>query len=326
MKEASPHDPYFEPIPPGEHPNTPEAITGQPRRPPPVQPPAPLRWKTPLVTMLILMLVIAAWELIQFYQYLSRLHWSLALAYLALLAWLIGHCAWGLRRYVKACRQLDKAGQLRQRASQMLDTHSTIQKTAFLQELQRVYDNCPQLAEALAQLPDYSDDAETIDHINQHFLGPRDEQALMAVARCSRDNALFITLSPFTLADMLLSLWRTLKMIDQVSLSYGVMPTLPGRLKLARQLLQQLAMTAGADLLLDQLLDFSSNRLASTLSKQAATGLGVGLYSMRIGFYAMKQCRPIPFHKDTQPNLRQACIDILKALRKNTPEHSSDER
>ncbi|WP_263079010.1 TIGR01620 family protein [Endozoicomonas sp. Mp262] len=331
MNDRSPDDRYFKPLPDGNDPDIPESVTGedaehqQPDNPFPINSNALSTgtWKLPLAGITALILLVFAWELSQLYQYLKSIHWLLSLCYLGLLTLIAGLCANSTRRYLNNIKKLNSACELRQLAGQMLETHSTIHKQSFLKKIHCFYSNQQHdalLAKSLQTLPDYCDDHETVTHISQHFLNPLDNQALASIARCSRDNAVFISLSPYVTADMVLSLWRTLKMIDEVSRIYGIAPTLPGRFKLGRQLLEQMAMTASADILVDQLMDFTSNKLANTLSKQAATGVGLGLYSMRIGFYAMKTCRPVPFQDNTQPNLKKVWIDIIKSIRKrHTP-------
>ena len=319
------HDPYFTPLD-SEGLGVPESITGNKQEKNKAfdledssvdSEAGYLKW--PLFGFLSLGGALLIWQCVELYFYLLSVHWAFAFLYGFMVCLILLFSIKGLFFYVRSLRSLDSANELRLLSRQMLETRSIIQKPFFLSKFKKHYKRTAQynlLEDAVDTLPDYCEDAEAIIHLDNHFLSELDQTALRAVARCSRDNAILIGLSPFVLADILLSLWRTMKMISEVAKAYGVAPTFLGRIRLTRKLLHQMAVTAGADFLADQIMDFTSNTLASTLSKQAATGVGVGLYTMRIGFYSMSLCRPIPFQKDNSPSFKKILNDIMKSMRK----------
>src|SRR5690554_7520572 len=81
-------------------------------------------------------------------------------------------------------------------------------------------------------MPDYSNDKEVIQHIDTTFLKPLDEEATRRISTYCVQTGVGVAISPWASLDMLLSLWRSIKMIDDIAQVYGVRPSLPNRLRL----------------------------------------------------------------------------------------------
>lgn len=276
------------------------------------------RLKYPLFGCVGLVGTLFIWKLTGLYLYLLSVYPLLALGYLIVVLLIVGFFCRAVIGYLQNNKVLDVLDELREIAEKMTRSQAINKKSYFLRKLKKLYRHRTHglsFKQTVASLPDYCDDSEVVFYLENHFLKPIDQKAQMAVARCCRDTAVMVSLSPFAAADIFLSLYRTLRMINEVSRLYGVNPSLSGRIKLANLLLQQMTLTVGADLLADQLVEFTSNKLLGTLSKQAGVGLGVGLFTMRVGFQTMNLCRPVAFRRTNRPQFKQVMTDIFDSLR-----------
>jgi len=124
-----------------------------------------------------------------------------------------------------------------------------------------------------------------------------------------------VAISPWASLDMLLSLWRSVKMIDEVAQVYGMRPSVMNRYKLLKQVIHQLAFVAASEMVIDQLMEeFGSSTLTGIASARLGQGLGAGIYTARIGISAMKVSRPIIFSKDSQPKTKSVVAPMLARL------------
>ena len=315
-------DDYFIPLDEQETLDLPESVTGENSNPLLNDPSLilkPVQFISRAVTGLFaLLMVFVVWQSVQFFEFLYASHWSLAAVFSVLLFTLlgvVGKATLDFFRYQKDFREII---QLQASADTMLSTRSTGQGKHWLSRLQKLYRGKPhqdKLTHVLAKLPDYSDDSEIIQHLDQHLLQTLDKQAINQISRHSQQTALMVALSPVAAIDMLLSVWRCLKMIDEICQIYGIRPSLPARTRLLRMVFKQMALAGATDLISGQLADFASNKLIGTISAQAGSGLGVGLYSARIGFQVMEICRPIPFQAEQKPKLRNLAKNLYSQLK-----------
>ena len=130
----------------------------------------------------------------------------------------------------------------------------------------------------------------------------------------SQQTAVLVALSPLALLDVFLALWRNLRMIDEIGQIYGLRPSKLGRLKLYRQLFNSMVIASASEIMADYWSDFSSASLTNVLSTRLAQGMGVGLYTARIGIRAMALCRPVNFDKKTRPGLADLLPHIKSFL------------
>lgn len=319
------HDPYFIPLATEKTLDTPDSISGDFQE--------PLLAGTELTTkplrflgkafagLLILVLVLVLWQTAELGFFLYQLHWSLVLIFAALLLVLTIVVGKALVEFFLYQRDFSKIAELQEQAVQFRDQRATTLKTQWVSQLQTLYHGKPQqamLEQSLAVMPDYSDDSEVLTHLDAHFFRKLDQQALGRISQHSQQVALMVALSPFAAIDMLLSVWRSVRMLDEICQIYGVRPSLPARTHLLRLILEQMMLAGAADFfseqLSDQLADFTSNRLLGVVSSQVASGVGVGIYSARIGLRAMALCRPIPFADDQKPGIGRLARNILSSL------------
>ncbi len=269
--------------------------------------------------LLALVLVVATAELIQLFDAALKTHWLVAALFSALIGTVAVLAGRALLSFFGARKSLDALNRLRARAERLTGRRSSGQSKELLQALQAFYTNKPQAAlfsQTLESLPDYSDDSETLTHINQHFLRTLDQEAMQRISRCSAQTGLAIAISPWAALDMLLAVWRSLIMIDDIAQVYGVAPSLPTRLKLLPQVLQQLTFVGASELAIDQMSDdLGGAALASAFSARAGQGLGAGIMSARLGLATVRVLRPIPFAEGQQPGLRHLLRPLIEKLK-----------
>ncbi len=269
--------------------------------------------------LLALVLVIAGAELIQLFSAAREAHWLIATALGALIGGVALLALRSLISFLGARRSLSRLNGLRQLAERLSGRRSNGRSKALLQSMQDYYSNKPQAAlldKALKTLPDYSDDVEALRHLDQHFVRQLDQSAMQIVSRYSTQTGAAVAISPWAALDMLLALWRNISMIDAVAQVYGVAPSLPTRLKLLRQVLQQLSFVGASEITIDQLSgELGGAALTGVVSARAGQGLGAGILSARLGLAAMRALRPLPFAPDQQPGLRTLLRPLIERLK-----------
>lgn len=315
------HDPYFIPLETEKTLDTPDSIVGDVQEQLLTGPELaikPLRFLGKAFSgLLLLVLVLVCWQTAGLGLFLYQLHWSLALLFSAVLLVLTVVVGKALVEFFLYQRDFRKIAELQEQANQFRDQRATTLKAQWVSQLQKLYHGKPQqamLEQSLSVMPDYSDDSEVLTHLDAHFLQKLDQQALARISQHSQQVALMVALSPFAAIDMLLSVWRSVRMLDEICQIYGVRPSLPARAHLLRLILEQMTLAGATELLSDQLADFTSNRLLGVVSSQVASGVGVGIYSARIGLRAMALCRPIPFADDQKPGIGRLARNILSSL------------
>ncbi|WP_169434525.1 YcjF family protein [Marinobacterium rhizophilum] len=269
--------------------------------------------------LLALVLVIAGAELVQLFSAARETHWLVAAALGTLIGGVGLLAVRSLASFLGARKSLDQLIGLRHLADRMSGRRTTARRKTLLQTIQKFYRAKPQAAvldKALETLPDYSDDAETLQHLDQHFVMQLDRTAMQIVSRYSAQTGAAVAISPWAAMDMLLALWRSISMIDAIAQVYGVAPSYPTRLKLLRQVLQQLTFVGASEVTIDQLSeDLGGAALAGVVSARAGQGLGAGILSARLGLAAMRALRPLPFGEGRQPGIRALLRPLIDRLK-----------
>ena len=281
----------------------------------------PLRGlKSFLYGLASLLMVFTAWEVLTVFKSALEIHWALASAFLVLI---VVVTALGFRllwRYMSDRENLEALESIQKQASRLSDIDDFGSAKGFINELKGFYTDKPQgiyLQQCIEQLPDYSNDREVIDHIDRVFFQPLDKEALRRVSNFSLQTGAAVAASPWASLDMLLSLWRSVKMIDEVAQVYGIRPSLINRYKLMKQVIHQLVFVAATEVVIDQLVEeFGSSTLTSIASAKLGQGLGAGIYTARIGVSAMKVSRPIVFSKENQPKTKSVIAPMLVHLKR----------
>ncbi|WP_252176578.1 TIGR01620 family protein [Endozoicomonas sp. 4G] len=268
--------------------------------------------------VLALIAILATWQTVEFFHFLSQTHWSLATVFGLLVAGLMGVLGKAVWEYFGYQQDFKSVNQLQSGAESIVKVRSCGQSKSWLAKLNALYRNKPHqllLEKALSTLPDYADDTETLQHLDKQLFNHLDEQAVARISQHSQQTAIMVAISPLALLDILLSGWRCLKMLDEICQIYGLCPSLPARMKLLKMALTQMALAGSTELITDQLVDLASSKLISTISTQAATGAGMGFYTARIGLLAMELCRPVPFAEGQRPGMGKMTKEIISSIR-----------
>lgn len=281
------------------------------------------RWLKPaLWGVSAALLAIGGYEAIQVVSALDRIHPLLGIlgaAMFAAVAGLAGAALWRARGVAADQRSLQA---LREQAAVLRDSRQSggFQKLAGdLREFYNEKPQLPQLETALSGVGDSWEDGEALTHFEQQFLEPLDRQAQTRIRQVAVQSGSLVALSPWVLMDMVVVLWRLINLLDEVGRIYGVRGSTLGRWLLLKRVLATMAAAGASELVVDQLVERSSNKLLAGLSGAAAQGVGCGLYTARLGWIARQVTRPVPASVKEQGRLgelyqllRQQLINRVK--------------
>ena len=173
---------------------------------------------------------------------------------------------------------------------------------------------------------------EIATRFEQDILANVDQTAMRRIRKWSLEAAALVAISPSSLADMLLLLWRNQRMISELSRLYGVKLGYWSRIKLWRHILTNLAYAGVSELIVDMGSQWLSTELVARLSARAAQGVGAGLLTARLGLQTIRLVRPLPYVHTQKPSLLSMQKLLVKDLAKqfptmfkNKPEHASSD-
>lgn len=263
---------------------------------------------------------LGAWQVYTVYQAAQALHWLLAAGFLSIVIALCASAFYALWHFLTDRKLAAKPDQLRLKASRINEGVDQGAARDFIQALDEHYQGKPQYVffkRAIENLPDYSNDQEILQHIDRVFLQPLDQEAARRVSAFSLQTAVGVSISPWALMDMMLALWRMVKMADEVAQVYGIRPSLAGRLSLLKQIGLQLVYVGATEVAMEQYFDeLSQDALGGVFAARGLQGLGAGVYSIRVGICAMKLCRPIAFSKMNEPRFSKMLGTMLSELKR----------
>jgi len=259
------------------------------------------------VAILLALLVYAGVEIRTTFNHAMQIHWTVAVAFGGLISIVFGAGLYLLWQVLGKDGDEQQIEELRSLAADISLQHNCGAATGLLEKMDILYHSKPQnihWQRCKKSIPDYNDDREVLAHLDRLFLCKLDEEAQRRISKHSTQIGIAVAVSPWASMDMLLSFWRNLQMIMDVAQVYGVRPSLRNRLKLIRRVLNHMAVSAASELAISELLqDVGGQEMLSVLSARFGQGLGVGIYSAKIGISVMHVCRPIPFEKDNSPSL-----------------------
>jgi putative membrane protein len=157
--------------------------------------------------------------------------------------------------------------------------------------------------------PEHSDQ-ELLDLFELTVLSKADAKVREQIHQASADAAVAVAVSPFALADMLLVLWRTSKLLREMAETYGASLGQLRSLLLIKHLFAALLWAGSSELALDLGSDLVGAELTSKLSMRAGQGLIAGLLVARLGLAAQQLLRPLPLAQ----NQKLSLLDLSKAL------------
>ncbi|MDX1390811.1 MAG: TIGR01620 family protein [Rheinheimera sp.] len=152
-------------------------------------------------------------------------------------------------------------------------------------------------------IKDEHSDEEQLQLFEHFVLSELDKQAQQLIYRAATDSSLAVAISPFALADMLLVLWRSSRLVRELAQLYGAAIGQLRSMVLLKQLLSALLWAGGSELALDMASDVIGSELTAKLSARAGQGLIAGLLVARLGNLAQQQLRPLPAGKAAKVNI-----------------------
>lgn len=198
-------------------------------------------------------------------------------------------------------------------AEEMLAREGIGQAAGFCEALARdsgVADS-PGYARWSGALEQTHNDREVLTLYSRFVLAEADRRALASVVKRSGDTAVAVALSPFAALDMLLMLWRNLRMFEEITTAYGVDAGYWGRIALLRDMLRNIALAGATEIATEVGMDILGAGITARFSTRAAQGLGAGLLTARLGLRAMDACRPIPWESAEKPRLADVRNSLL---------------
>ena len=218
----------------------------------------------------------------------------------------------GLRQFKQQSKKQYKAAQLIANET-LFDAKTFCQKISLnlpsdaVEEHQKTFEE--NIGEELTE-------QEVLNLYSKQVLSHVDEQALNQVAKFSTEAVVLVAVSPVAIIDMLVLMWRNLRMLDKIAGLYGVRLGYWSRLKLIKHVFTNMAYAAASEIIADVGIDLLGVETLGRLSTRAAQGLGAGMLTARLGIKTINLCRPIPF-TDNPPGIsqvRQQVIGQVKAL------------
>lgn len=226
-----------------------------------------------------------------------------------------GRAAWTLWRRLRLAREQES---LRLRARELLAHEGLCEGRALCERLATGagQSGSPQLRRWREQLHDTHNDREVLQLYARTVLAEADARALAIVSRHAGDVAVMVAVSQFPAVDMLLVLWRQLKLVEDVATAYGVDPGYWGRIRLLRAVLRNMALAGAAEVAAEVGSEVLGAGVLARLSSSAAQGVAAGVLTARLGLRTMDACRAIPWDQDEHPRLRQVTQGVLATAKR----------
>ncbi|HGY1051441.1 TIGR01620 family protein [Aeromonas salmonicida] len=202
-------------------------------------------------------------------------------------------------------RTLKRRQDVRSRADDLLARQGVGQGQAFCEALaEKSGDKGREGYQSwLSQLDESHSDREVLTLYSQLVLTERDKLAQARVAKWSGEAAVLVALSPLATVDMMLMLWRNLRMIEDIADVYAIELGYWSRIRLIRQVFRNMLYAGATELVTEVGMDLLGAELAAKLSARAAQGVGAGLLTARLGLRTIEACRPLPWCGDEKPKL-----------------------
>jgi putative membrane protein len=214
-------------------------------------------------------------------------------------------------------RTLKRQQNMRIRAEHLLAHHGVSEGIAFCERLAREagvqgsaeYRRWKELVNAT------HNDREVLQTYGRVVLTAADARALERVSSHAGDVAVMVAVSYFPVVDMLLVLWRQLKLVEEVSAAYGMDPGYWGRIRLLRTVLRNMALAGAAEIATEVGVEVLGAGVAARLSGALAQGVAAGVLTARLGLRTMDACRAIAWEPEQRPRLRQVTGGMVEKAR-----------
>lgn len=158
---------------------------------------------------------------------------------------------------------------------------------------------------------------ERLALFEREILAPLDNNAMALIEHHARMSALVTSISPFALIDMLVTLWRNMRLIREIAQVYGTRLSYLSSVRLMSQVTKTVLLSGSleaADGLIHQML---GSGLVGRLSTKMGQGLVNGLFTARLGLAAMEQARPLGFIHIKRPGLSAVAKALTASVKRS---------
>ncbi|WP_394173959.1 YcjF family protein [Thalassotalea litorea] len=212
-----------------------------------------------------------------------------------------------LFKELRGLRQYRRQQQRQQKAGDYLECHGHGDSRQFCQQLtdKLPMDSVEVLHQSFTDsLSEHLSDDEVITLYSRQVLSEVDKQAMEQVSKFSSEAVVLVAISPIAIVDMMLLLWRNLRMLDKVAGLYGIRLGYWSRIRLIKQVFVNMVYAGASEIIADVGIDLLGVETLGKLSTRLAQGLGAGMLTAKLGIRTIKLCRPIPF-TENPPGIKQ---------------------
>jgi len=209
---------------------------------------------------------------------------------------------------------------LQAEGKQLISANGHGDATRYINQIAQFYIHRPDIKSRLdrfyAILNDSHHDQDVCALFSKEVMSEIDQQAYAIVVQRSKETALMVMFSPVPLLDVILTLWRNIKMIRDIATLYGGRPQFLGSIALVTSVVQNLIYADVSEIVADSVAEIFGSSMISVMSAGAAQGLGSGVMTARVGLQAMQSCRPLPFAEEEKPRLKEIRWEIVSSIKK----------
>ncbi len=268
---------------------------------------------------LVAVVIVAAWQ----WGHAVQLAWQESPLYGAVLSVisvamlvLLSALLW---REIKLWRRLARNRQWQHSAERIRHSVQYGEAGRLCQAVAQSLPSTPATAAALQQyqgaVKDEHSDEEQLQLFEHFVLAQLDKQAQQLVYRAATDTSLAVAISPFALADMLLVIWRSSRLVRELAQLYGGAIGQLRSMLLLKRLLAALLWAGGSEIALDMASDVLGSELTAKLSARAGQGIIAGLLVARLGNLAQQQLRPLPAGKTAKISITSLSAGLLRRFK-----------
>jgi putative membrane protein len=274
-------------------------------------------------TLGVVFVTLVAVEAVQFFVNGFGQSPIIASLYAILLAGLSLICGRSVWREFAGLRQFKYQQNLKQQAQDIINEEGKIDAISLCDKIsQRLPVDLAEFDHSSWQqlnLEEYND-VEIMQLYARNVLSQVDQKALKEIAKFSSESVVLVALSPIAIIDMLLMLWRNLRLVNKIAVLYGLKLSYWSRVKLIKQVIINMAYAGASELVADLGADLLGAELLGKLSARMAQGLGAGMLTARLGLKAIHLCRPIPFTEEAPKlgHIRQQIVSQVQSLVKRS--------
>lgn len=272
-----------------------------------------------LLSLLGLGIAVLGFDLWLFTKELLAIHTALGAIVLSLAVTAALSLIYMIGKEILAFRKLSNLSETRRNAEVALATSDDVLAKKTFRQFRNHFEGRPEFKLALVELKAHEQEiytgVEMLAIAERALLEDLDRQAIGLINVQARTTALLTTISPYAILDVLVTVWRNLKLIRQLAELYGTRPGYFGSVKLMKQVLGHIAVTGGMEAGDSLVSELFGGSFLTKLSTKLGEALINGLLTARVGVTAMSQVRPLPFNALPKPTVKQVAKDIVKEFK-----------